>query len=139
MSQLFQAKHKNVAALSIITISSSNNTWLQHTIITSVFFKGYLSKILFRLFLNNLPHIFFFRLKVNLLAQNQQWKHQNIVWNMFKVNNKITKTTCRCSGVFIVCFEQTLQNILEFLLLTLNKYMPVVVVQKITAEVYLGP
>ena len=58
---------------------------------------------------------------------------------MFKVNNKVTKTMCRRSGVFIVYFEHTLQNILEFLLLTLNKYMPVVVVQKITAEVYLGP
>ena len=46
---------------------------------------------------------------------------------------------CRRSGVFIVYFEHTLQNILEFLLLTLNKYMPVVVVQKITAEVYLEP
>ena len=29
----------------------------------------------------------------NLLVQSQQGKHQNNVWNLFKVNNKDTRTT----------------------------------------------
>ena len=28
-----------------------------------------------------------------LLVQSQQWKHQNNMWNLFKVNNKDTRTT----------------------------------------------
>ena len=28
-----------------------------------------------------------------LLVQSQQWKHQNNVWNLFKVNNRDTRTT----------------------------------------------
>ena len=29
----------------------------------------------------------------HLLVQSQQWKHQNNVWNLFKVNSKDTRTT----------------------------------------------
>ena len=29
----------------------------------------------------------------NLLVQSSQWKHQHNVWNLFKVNNKDTRTT----------------------------------------------
>ena len=59
----------------------------------------------------------------HLLVQSQQWKHWNNVPNMFKVNNKETKTTLmtsfwclyccylwtystHCFGVSIVDFEQ---------------------------------
>ena len=28
-----------------------------------------------------------------VLVQSQQWKHQNNAWNLFKVNNKDTRTT----------------------------------------------
>ena len=57
----------------------------------------------------------------HLVVQIQQWKHQNNVWNLFKVNNKDSRTTwtksfwclyCQlgiefthCSGVFVVDFE----------------------------------
>ena len=46
----------------------------------------------------------------NLLAQSQQWKQQNNVWNLFKVNNNFFLTLnhfTQCSGVSIaVDFEQ---------------------------------
>ena len=58
----------------------------------------------------------------HLLIQSQLWKHQKNVWNMFKVNNKDTRTTslksfwclyCQlwtnfthCSGVSIADFEK---------------------------------
>ena len=36
----------------------------------------------------------------------QQWKHQNIVWNLFKVNNEDTRTKLMTSFfVFIVNFK----------------------------------
>ena len=56
--------------------------------------------------------------------------------NLFKVNNRSTRTRCgicskltvktperrwRCSGVFIVNFERSLHLILGFLFLTLNR------------------
>ena len=52
-----------------------------------------------------------------LLVQRKQWKHQNHVWNVLKVNNKYTRTTSMsylliflrfhdCSGVSIVDFNQ---------------------------------
>ena len=47
------------------------------------------------------------------------------MWNMFKVNNKDTRTTPR-SGVFIVNFEHISQLFLVFLLLTLSRLMPTV-------------
>ena len=31
--------------------------------------------------------------KLNLHVQSQQWKHQNNVWDLFKVNNKDNRTT----------------------------------------------
>ena len=39
---------------------------------------------------NNNPRLY-------LLAQSQQWKHHNKVWNMFKVNNKDTRKTSMTS------------------------------------------
>ena len=41
--------------------------------------------------------------------------------NMLKFNNKDTRMTWRCSGVFIVNFEQVLHVVLMFPLLNLNK------------------
>ena len=49
----------------------------------------------------------------NLYLQSQQWKHQNNVWNLFKVNLR--------SGVFVANFEQISQIVLVFSLLTINK------------------
>ena len=49
----------------------------------------------------------------NLDVQSQQWKHQNNVWNLFKVNLR--------SGVFVANFEQISQIVLVFSLLTINK------------------
>ena len=49
----------------------------------------------------------------NLYVQSQQWKHQNNVWNLFKVNLR--------SGVFVANFEQISQIVLVFSLLTINK------------------
>ena len=45
------------------------------------------------------------------------------MWNMFKINNKGTRTTRR-SGVFIVKFEHISHLALVFLLLTLNMKLP---------------
>ena len=40
-----------------------------------------------------------------LLVQSKQWKHLNNLWNLFKVNNKDTRTMSLSSlGVFIVKF-----------------------------------
>ena len=42
----------------------------------------------------------------HLLPQNQQWKHQNNVWNLLKVNNKEPEWHHLChSDVSIVTFE----------------------------------
>ena len=49
----------------------------------------------------------------NLDVQSQQWKHQNNVWNLFKVNLR--------SSVFVANFEQISQIVLVFSLLTINK------------------
>ena len=50
------------------------------------------------------------------------------MWNMFKVNNKDTKTTerrhWRLSGIFIVNFEHISHHILVYLFLTWSKYLP---------------
>ena len=54
----------------------------------------------------------------HLPVQSQHWKHQNNMWNPFKVNNK--DTICR-STVLIVNFEQISRNVLVFSLLTLNR------------------
>ena len=62
-----------------------------------------------------------------LLVQRQQWKHQNIVWNstmqnsmwnLFKVNDKDTRTTSWLSlcCLFIVSFQQISFNVLALLL-----------------------
>ena len=39
----------------------------------------------------------------HLLVPNQQWKHQNNVWNLFKVNNKDTRTTSMKSFRCLYC------------------------------------
>ena len=36
----------------------------------------------------------------HLLVQSQQWKHQNNVWNMFKINNKDTWMTSKLFKLF---------------------------------------
>ena len=41
-----------------------------------------------------------------LLDQSQQWRHQNNVWNLFKVKNKGNKMKLITSVVFIIDFEQ---------------------------------
>ena len=58
----------------------------------------------------------------NLLVQSQQWKHQNDMWNLWKVNKKTAEQRhWRRSDVFIVNFEQISHILQVFLLLTLNK------------------
>ena len=37
------------------------------------------------------------------LVQCQQWKHQNNVWNLFKVNNKDTRTASVTSFLYLYC------------------------------------
>ena len=56
------------------------------------------------------------------VRQNQEWKQQNNGWNLFKVDNKDTRTTWRRSGVLIVNFEQIyfFRNFDQLLLLTRN-------------------
>ena len=53
------------------------------------------------------------------LAQSQEWKNQNNVWNLLIV----TLDTCqwRRSDVFIINFEQISDFAVVFPLLTLNK------------------
>ena len=54
----------------------------------------------------------------------QQWRHQNNVWNLFKVINKDTRmTSWRRSDVFIVNFEQMSHIVMVFPLLILNTQM----------------
>ena len=55
-------------------------------------------------------------------VQSQQWKHQNNVLNLFKVNDKGNRVMSRrhC-GVFFVNFEQISYIALVFPFLTLNK------------------
>ena len=38
-----------------------------------------------------------------LFAESQEWKHKNNVWNMFKVNNKETRTMSMTSFWFLYC------------------------------------
>ena len=57
----------------------------------------------------------------HLLISSQQWKQQNNARNIFKDNNKDTRTT---TGVFVVNVEDVLHIALLFPLLTLNKKMP---------------
>ena len=57
----------------------------------------------------------------HLLVQNQQEKHQSNMWNLFRVNNKNTRTM---SGAFIVNFEKILYIVFVFSMWTLNKWMP---------------
>lgn len=58
----------------------------------------------------------------HLPVQSQQWKHRNIVWNLFKVKRKTPEQRQRRRfAVFIINFEQIPHFILMFLLLTLNK------------------
>ena len=61
----------------------------------------------------------------HLLAQNQQWKYQSNVWNMFKGNKKGHQNDVIDVGLmsFFVVFEQISHIALEFPLLTLSKYI----------------
>ena len=57
----------------------------------------------------------------HVLVQSQQWKHQNYVWNLFKVFNKDTRTTsltpfwirCKIFNVHLTIFW-TLSVIVKF-------------------------
>ena len=61
-----------------------------------------------------------------LLVQSQQWKYQDNVWNLFKVNIKDTKWRhWRRSSVFIANFKQISHIDLKFPMSTLNKWIPV--------------
>ena len=73
---------------------------------------------------------------LHLLVQSQKLKHQKKVGNLFKVNDKDTKTTSRRrSGVFIVNTEQISHIVVMFLLLTLNKEMPAGVRQMLSIKI----
>ena len=62
----------------------------------------------------------------HLIIQNQQWKHYNDVWNLFKVNNRDTdQRQWPRSGVFIINFEQISHFVLVLPLLNFNEFMPV--------------
>ena len=55
----------------------------------------------------------------HVLVQSQQWKHQNNKWNLFKVNNKDTRTTNDVFDIILVSFfivncEQILHIFLVF-------------------------
>ena len=41
-----------------------------------------------------------------LLVQSQQWKHQNNVWNLFKINNDDTRTTSITSFWGLYCYPK---------------------------------
>ena len=65
---------------------------------------------------------FYFRPNWHLLFQNQKWKHQNNVWNLFKVIKKRPKwRQWRRSSVFLIIFEQVSHIVWVSPLLTLNK------------------
>ena len=58
----------------------------------------------------------------HLFIQSQQWKHQNIVWNLSKLTIKTPERhQWLCSGVFIDNFEQFSHIVLVFPLFTLSK------------------
>ena len=58
------------------------------------------------------------------LVQSQLWKHQDNVWNLFKLTIKTPeRRQWRRYGVFIVNVEQISHIVLVFPLLTLNKQM----------------
>ena len=48
---------------------------------------------------------------------------QNNVWNLLQVTNKDNRTTPMTAAVFAVNFEQNLQIVLVFLMLTLRKWL----------------
>ena len=58
----------------------------------------------------------------DLLVQSLQWKHQNSVWNLFKVNNKNTRmTSTTLVSCLIINSEKISHIFLAFPWLTLNK------------------
>ena len=40
----------------------------------------------------------------HLTVQTKHWKHQNNAWNMFKINNKDTRTTSMIISLFVLVF-----------------------------------
>ena len=60
----------------------------------------------------------------HLPAQIQLQKYQQKVFNLFKANNKDTRTTSVRSGIFLVNFEHISKFFLMFLLLNLNRLRP---------------
>ena len=67
-----------------------------------------------------------------LLVQNQWWKHQKNVWDLFKINNKDTRTTSLMSFFCFCCHSGTdlSELALIFQLLTFNKKMPAAIIVK---------
>ena len=49
-----------------------------------------------------------------LLVQSQQWKYQNNVWNLFKVNNKETRTMNDVIDIFLKSLLLTLSRFSTF-------------------------
>ena len=70
-------------------------------------------------------HIFSYHaLTQDLLDQSQRWKHQDNLWNLFKVDNKdIRKTSLAIFRCLSCYFEQTSHITQVVPLLTLNKQM----------------
>ena len=59
-----------------------------------------------------------------LFVQSQEWKNQDNVWILFKVNKKTPeKCQCRRSSDFVVDFEQISHIFLVFPLLNLSRWM----------------
>ena len=57
-----------------------------------------------------------------LLVQNQQWKHQNNVWSLFKFNNKDNTTTSMTSFCCLYCQLWTdFTHFSDVFIVTLNK------------------
>ena len=72
----------------------------------------------------------------HFLAQSQQWKQKNNVWNLLIVTTKtLERRRWHCSGVFIVNFKQT-SIVLVFPWLSLDKKMPVGKLKDVTLTEY---
>ena len=54
-------------------------------------------------------------------VQSQRWKHQNNMWNLFKVSNKTIEC---CTAVFIINLEQVSRFDFLFPLLFLDNKIP---------------
>ena len=64
----------------------------------------------------------------SLHSLSLQSKHQNIMWNLFKIKTKnirtMSMTSFCCSGVFVANFGQIFRIVLVFQLQTFNSEIP---------------